>query len=171
MRKGGGKAKGASFERKVCEDLSRFVEPDGEDTLYWRSAMSGGRGTVQAKKGIKNKTQLGDITCVHSKGEWLTNLFVIECKFYAKLEIESSLLNKKGKLYKFWKQIRKIARKNDRHPILIAKQNRTPILMIFDKKGHHAWETFKGSAGMPFIRASKINMTICLYEEVLQCRG
>src|SRR5690242_5955748 len=98
MKHGGGKQKGSSFERKVCKVLSRFVDPDGTDTHFWRSAMSGGRSTIQRKKGIRNDKQVGDITCVSNKGAWLTDLFLIECKFYKDLNLASGLLFGKGKL-------------------------------------------------------------------------
>jgi len=165
-----GKNKGSSFERKVCWDLSRLIDPKGEDTLFWRSAMSGGRSTIQKRKGIKNTTQLGDITAVHEKGLYLTELFVIECKFYKSLGIESSLLVQKGQLYKFWKLVKKVAKRNDRSPILIAKQNRSPVLIIFDKNGLQKWNTF-GQEANPIIYARRTNMYMCLYNEVIKCHG
>jgi len=46
MRKGGGKAKGASFERDICRRLSLWVSAGKQEDVFWRSAMSGGRSTV-----------------------------------------------------------------------------------------------------------------------------
>jgi hypothetical protein len=128
------KQKGANFERWVCRQLSRYIDPQGTDTLFWRSAMSGGRATQQFKQGIKNKTQLGDITCVHEQGHWITNRYMLECKFYAKLDIASSLLFGHGHLAKFWSDHVKASEGKDRHPLLIAKENfREPLVLITEQ--------------------------------------
>lgn len=135
MGKGGkGKRKGSGYERKVCWALSRFIDPDGEDTIFWRSAMSGGRATVQGRKGIKNTNQAGDITCIDEKGQGFTDTFVIECKFYKDLDLASCLLFGTGKLAKFWKKHRKLAKKHGREPIMIAKQNRLPAFVIVSER-------------------------------------
>ena len=97
--------------------------------------MSGGRATVQAKKGIKNTTQAGDITCIDSLGSWLTNDFVIECKHYKKLELENFFVKQKGLLWRFWQQLRKLCRKLNKKPLLIVKQNNTPTLLITNEAG------------------------------------
>lgn len=132
MRRGGGKQKGAGYEREVCRTLSRFIVPETDDTLFWRSAMSGGRATLQGKI---NTTQLGDLTCIHPAGQWLTDMFVIECKFYRDLSIASSLLFGRGNLAKFWQQACRQAWKHERSPLLVAKQNLTPPLVLFDEDG------------------------------------
>lgn len=134
-RGGMGKRKGSGFERKVCEQLSRWIAPDNDETLFWRSAMSGGRATNRFKRGIKTENQTGDITCIHPKGSWLTDVFVIECKFYRDLDIKTALLNQKGKLIKFWKEVCEVAKRNDRLPMLIAKENQTKALLILSWKG------------------------------------
>lgn len=168
MKKGGGKAKGASYERKVCMDLSRFIDPDDDETYYWRSAMSGGRATVRSRKGISTATQLGDITCVHPKGQWLTDLFVIECKFYKDLNIGTSLLFKKGNLYKFWKEVRRIAKKNNRYPMLIAKQNKSPGLVIFSKFGLRKLKNMRPNITV-IAESHRTNMHVVLYDEMFKC--
>ena len=53
MRKGGGKAKGSSFERLICKELSLWITGGEHQDVFWRSAMSGGRSTVAMKKGDK----------------------------------------------------------------------------------------------------------------------
>lgn len=130
-----GKQKGASFEREVCRDLSRFVDPDGTDTLFWRSSMSGGRGTLHRRKGVRNTTQLGDVTCVHESGHWLTQLFYLELKFYRDLDLANSLVNGRGKLASFWRETAERAAEAEREPLLIAKQNRFETLVVFGLKG------------------------------------
>lgn len=142
MKQGGGKGKGSGFERTVCQDLSRLILPDSDETLFWRSAMSGGRSTVRHKQGKKDASQGGDITCIHEAGRWLTEYFVLECKFYRDLDIESGLLKGKGKLAQFWKEIETVAKRHHKHPLLIAKQNNTIPLLILNKKGVKTFQTF-----------------------------
>lgn len=156
MKNGGGKRKGSGFERKVCWALSRFIDPESQDTFFWRSAMSGGRATQQLKKGIANASQLGDLTSTHEAGMWMTNAFVIECKFYRSLDLEAGLLFGRGKLSKFWKQVCKLARENDKYPLLIARQNRTDILVIFDPKGFHVFNTFRTVEVVPLLTSNRL---------------
>ena len=80
MRKGGGKEKGSAYERAICKRLSLYVSKGKRDDLFWRSAMSGGRATLQAKKGKKAQAQAGDITSIAAEGNKLTSTFMIECK-------------------------------------------------------------------------------------------
>ena len=49
---GYGKQKGGEYERTVCKKLSLWVSNGTRDDIFWRSAMSGGRATLQRKKGI-----------------------------------------------------------------------------------------------------------------------
>lgn len=134
-RGGMGKRKGSGFERKVCEQLSRWIAPDNDETLFWRSAMSGGRATNRFKQGIKSENQAGDITCIHPSGSWLTDAFAIECKFLRNLDIKGAFLNNKGKLAKFWGEICKVAEQHDKMPLLIAKENNTRTLLLMNYEG------------------------------------
>lgn len=169
MKRGGGKQKGASFERAVCWDLSRFIDPNGDDTLFWRAAMSGGRATVQHRRGIKNQTQAGDISCVHPAGHFLTENFVLECKFYRDLDIEASLLTNRGKLAAFWKVLQALASKHERHPLLIAKQNRTDTLVLFDRPGYSVFKTYKGTPKL-LIESHLMGALVCMYNDVLKLK-
>lgn len=170
-KKGGkGKRKGASFERKICEKLSRWIDPDSDETIFWRSAMSGGRATVRFKRGMKDPNQAGDLACVHPKGRWLTQRFAVEMKFYKKLDIQSALVFGKGKLVKFWKQAYRQARDHGKKPILIAKENNTPVLVLFSDQ---SYETLAGFGYKAPIRARtnaiwKRPAIVCLFEEVFK---
>lgn len=170
MKPGRGHAKGASFERRVCHDLSRFIDPKGDDTIFWRSSLSGGRATLHHRKGIGNETQLGDITCVHEKGRWLTEYFVLECKHYADLDFASSLLFGRGKLAKFWREVCKIAREKNREPLLIAKQNRTETLAITTKTGIRTIQTFKSGSYKAITESHAMGRTavVCLYQKMFK---
>lgn len=136
MRKGGGKQKGSAFERMVCERLSLCVTKGANRDVFWRSATSGGRGTLLKKRGKEEKgNQAGDITSVGPEGHRLTSRVYIECKFYRDLSLQSFLLGlNKGGLYNFWKQTKEAAKQHNREPMLIAKQNNVPALVITRKE-------------------------------------
>jgi hypothetical protein len=129
MRAGGGKQKGASWERHVCKLLSLWVSHGKNEDLFWRSAMSGGRATVQKRAG-RSIRQAGDITAVAPEGHALTSTYCIECKHVKKLDIASFILDNRGALAKFWKQACDQARDHMRQPLLIAKENGREALVI-----------------------------------------
>ena len=134
MRKGGGKQKGSSFERKICVDLSLWLSQGKQEDLLWRSAMSGGRASVAAVGGKRFAQQAGDISAIHSLGLKLTDKFLIECKNYRDLNF-TGLLMRRGKLAEFWLETRKQAAHYKKHPLLIAKQNQQPIIVCLSKEG------------------------------------
>lgn len=129
MKAGHGKAKGGAFERLICVKLSKWVSEGDKDDLFWRSAMSGGRATVGAKKGVQRNAQSGDISAIAPEGHRLTNHFSIECKTYLDLALEGLLFEKKAGIVSFWKQTQRDALNSKKMPMLIAKQNRSPILL------------------------------------------
>ena len=135
MRKGGGKAKGASFERGICKTLSLWVTNNKQEDAFWRSAMSGGRSTVAAKGGKRLTAQAGDITATSKAGARLTDVFLLECKSYKDLQIAQSFYKGLGNLITFWEKLKKDSRKYKRHPMLIFKQNNYPILVGLNKAG------------------------------------
>ena len=130
MRKGGGKEKGSTQERAVCVALSLWVSNGAKRDLYWRSAMSGGRATVGAKRGIDLARQAGDISAVAPEGHALTNKFFIECKAYKDLNLEAFIVSNKGLLAKFWQTAQTEAKRHNREPVIIAKGNFMPTLII-----------------------------------------
>lgn len=134
MRKGGGKQKGASFEREVCVMLSKWLTNGTQEDVFWRSALSGGRATVAFKRGKSLASQVGDISAVHPTGNHFIEYFAPECKFYAKLDYEG-LLTGKGKLLTFWTEINEQARRYSKHPFMIARQNRMASNICLDKAG------------------------------------
>lgn len=168
MRRGGGKQKGAAFERKICEQLSRMIQPDTDETLFWRSAMSGGRSTVQHKKGKRNTTQSGDITCVHPDGNWLTAHFFIEAKFYRNLQIQSALLEDRGALANFWRIACNQAQRHKKHPMLIARENRTRTLLLLTPAGHKSLTTFRGALHRQLVDSILLDALIFDYESLIK---
>lgn len=134
MRKGGGKAKGASFERDVCRQLSLWVSGGTQEDVFWRSAMSGGRSTVAHAKGKRLAAQAGDISCIHPSGENFASKFLCECKNYSSLDYPGLLTNK-GHLAEFWGIVKIEASTYNKHPFMIAKQNRYPTTICLSHKG------------------------------------
>ena len=134
MRKGGGKQKGASFERHVCKQLSKWMSHGTREDLYWRSAMSGGRATLSLGKGTRLAAQAGDITAIDPTGEPLTRQFLLECKHYRNLQF-AGLLNGTGEISHFWKKLVKDADGYNKGPLLIARQNSYPTIAVMDWTG------------------------------------
>lgn len=126
MKRGHGKQKGSAFERQLCHQLSLWVSGGQQKDLFWRSAMSGGRATV-ARGEVR---QAGDICAVAPEGHSLTNRFYIEAKFYADLAFDRFFLDGTGILLRFWEKTDQQASKYRRHPVLIAKQNLYPAVVL-----------------------------------------
>lgn len=122
------KAKGSGFERRICKALSLWVTDGVREDVFWRSSMSGGRATV-AKGKVR---QAGDICAVAPEGHALVDQFFIECKSYRSLGIGQFLICGAGPLAKFWKVACREAEKYERAPMLIAKQNGLPALVLLD---------------------------------------
>lgn len=134
MRHGGSPAKGSSFERKVCKDLSLWVTKGKAGDVFWRSAMSGGRATLHLKVGNLIR-QCGDICAVAPEGFPFANHWFVECKHVKNLFIPSFLISDTGDLAKFWDKTLEQAQHHHKVPMIIARQNNSPILVI-TKVGH-----------------------------------
>jgi len=131
MKPGGGKQKGSAFEREICKKLSLWISDNERDSVFWRSAMSGGRATVGFKKGVVRNTQVGDISSIDPIGNKLTDKYVVECKFYKNIHLQSMLFGKpkENSIYEFWITLNNQAKKAGKYPLLIIKQNGMPTLI------------------------------------------
>ncbi len=130
MRSGGGKAKGSEFERRVSKQLSLWLSKGERDDLLWRSAMSGGRATLQLRKDIINQTQSGDLTAIAPLAYVLCQSCLFECKSYRDLQLMQGVFKDTGKFKKFWIDTVEAARRYDKIPVLICKQNQFPVLLV-----------------------------------------
>ncbi len=97
--------------------------------------MSGGRATIGLKTGKDRSNQAGDITAIDPVGAWLTDRFIIENKHYSDLDITSGILSNTGKLHKFWIDLVEVSQRINKMPLLIAKENHRPVLLISSVKG------------------------------------
>lgn len=133
MRHGGGKQKGASFERRICKMLSLWVSNRKKQDLFWRSAMSGGRATLGLAKGQYHSRQAGDICAVAPEGHYLTNHFYVELKHLKRLCLDQFFLLGKGPLARFWEIAQEQASDHGKNPMMIVKQNHLPELVITEE--------------------------------------
>jgi len=138
MRAGGGKAKGSSFEREICKRLSLWLSHGKRTDLFWRSAMSGGRATIANRLGRGGRIKVrqpGDITAVAIEGAVLTDRYVIECKHVRNLQLTAFLLEGRGakqSIAGYWKKLRGEAKRHHKLPMLIAKQNNMPVIVVLE---------------------------------------
>lgn len=170
MRVGGGKSKGSQFERKVCQQLSLWITHGQHKDCLWRSAMSGGRSTVGLKRGEKLARQAGDITSISPEGHALTDPFFIECKHYAQLNLRSFFLTGLGTLASHWKQTRLQAMGYNKTPMLIARQNNVPTVLVCLKGMAHLLVGKDPEAELIRVVPVKIDQLWCevsLFEDVL----
>lgn len=166
MKKGGGKAKGSSFERLVCKELSLWVSNGEQKDVFWRSAMSGGRSTVARKKGDKLASQAGDISSVDRLGHVFIDQFVVECKFYKSLNFES-FIKGKGKLLEFWRHLVDESASYSKKPMLVGKQNNFPIVVCLDEAG----VAFLGVKHFIKVAVLDENLHIMLWDDFLKIQN
>ncbi len=162
MRPGGGKQKGAAFEREVCKALSLWISARKKEDIFWRSAMSGGRATVARQRGRNADSALGDISAVDALGAALLSKFLTECKFYGDLSI-IGLFTRSGKLYDFWTILKREASLVNREPFLIAKQNRLPAFVLLTNNG----QILLHLEGVPMALFPKINACFIWFDDFL----
>lgn len=129
MRKGKGNAKGSAFERAVCKQLSHWVSKGSRTDLFWRTSASGARATVARKRGVVVR-QGGDICAVVPGGHALTDTWYIECKHYKRIDLGQFIATGEGKLKVWWDKCKREARDHGKEPLLIAKQNFWPALVL-----------------------------------------
>ena len=136
MRDGGGKQKGAVFEREICKDLSLWISKGQYEDVFWRSSISGGRATILQKKGRRADAQMGDITAIRPIGRRLLNHFVVEAKFYRDLMMWGLLKgDTKTGICAFWNKLKTDLFLDGRHPMLIARQNQQSPYVLLDEFG------------------------------------
>jgi hypothetical protein len=147
------KQKGAGFEREVCKALSQWMSGGQRKDLFWRSAMSGGRATLGFRKGEKHITQGGDISAIDPMGAPLTDRYCIELKFYRDLNLAAFWVGR-GTLFGFWERAKVDAEKYGKMPMLIAKQNLFPTLLIVPVESRFAfpsvvrWRSYRHDAAV-----------------------
>lgn len=130
MLSGRGSLKGAAFERYIARRLSLWVSKGHRDDLLWRSAGSGARATLQLRQDILNRAQAGDLSAIAPEAYALCERCLFEIKAYKNLDLAALLAKGTGKLANFWEAAADAAKRIDKAPVLIAKQNYLPILLL-----------------------------------------
>jgi len=152
MKKGGGKNKGNTFERDICKLLSEWAGGNG-DTLFWRTASSGGRFTQHAKKGKGKAAGMdGDITAVDHRGRFFTDNHHVECKTYKEIDLLHTLdLPSGGQFMKFWLQAWEGSQKANKIPLLIFKRNFSQIYIASQQDASLGGGDVRITLSVPFI--------------------
>lgn len=122
--------KGGAFERLVAKRLSLWLTTGRRDDCLWRTAMSGGRATFQLKRDIVNRAQAGDLTAISAEAFALCERHLVEVKHYKDLNFTALVTSGAGLLAGFWRATQKTAARLDKLPILIAKQNHYPTVVL-----------------------------------------
>jgi hypothetical protein len=154
-----GQGKGQAFERETCVKLSEWISKGTRRDLLWRTAMSGGRATLGAKRGQKHRSQSGDISAIDPLGARLTEYFCIECKFYADLNLTGMWFGR-GFLYDVWTKERVKAQSFGKEPMVIAKQNFQETLVLISAKS--------ALATASFTRWTNGEVAVGLFDEMLR---
>lgn len=97
--------------------------------------MSGGRATVGFRKGKTHTRHAGDISATSPEGHALTDQWYVECKAYKNLAIDSAMIKGTGPLIKFWDEAVAQAARYGKRPMLIAKQNQVPVIVLVPTTG------------------------------------
>ena len=131
-------AKGGAFERLICKRLSLWISKGKRDDLFWRSAMSGGRATLQMKRlpHKKRYNQCGDLSAISREGQDFLDVFFVDCKFLQSLKIPAWIYGDAGELPKLWDKTLLEAENHRRIPFVVAKQNRKPELIMTTEEGY-----------------------------------
>ena len=119
------KSKGNAFERQVAKELSLWYYND--PNVLMRSPSS---GAVFNKRKDSDLNVAGDIYQVKHDGfeEWP---FVVECKHHKSFPLDHMIRGvKTSKPYVAWEKCKVEARENDKHPILIVKENSKPVYCV-----------------------------------------
>lgn len=140
-KKGSGKSKGTTFERRVCVLLSKWwTQNDTEvrEDIFWRSDTSGGRATTRQKKGKTTKGQYGDICASDPIGVPFLQLFTIELKKGYNADTIHSLLDvsKKSKhQYAEWiqKAIKCQRDSGSKYWMLVHQRDRREPMVFMDR--------------------------------------
>ena len=129
-------AKGSSFEREVCKQLSLWWSKGNRDDIFWRTAVSGARAKVRSKKNKKTFGQYGDVQATDPVGQRLIDACTIEIKRGYSKSTFADLIDKSKKAAvqpyeKFIKQAMEDLKNSTSYSwLLIVKRNRREA-MIF----------------------------------------
>lgn len=129
-------SKGSAFERAISKQLSLWWTNGESDTVFWRSAMSGGRATVRAKVGKSTAYLAGDICAIDPIGAPLVESTVIELKrgykSWCALDLIDGRTPSKTTLGKFLSQVEEECKqaKVNNYLLICRRDGRASIAII-----------------------------------------
>ena len=129
MKAGAGKLKGTEWERKVAKSLSLWLSGGLKKDWFRRSVGSGSVATVDPDWG----SQAGDISATGSEGAILTQVFLIECKHWRFLLLESLLYGTHSLIGKAWAKAKDQAEQHGKVPMLIVREDYKEALVLVDE--------------------------------------
>jgi hypothetical protein len=153
--------KGNRFERETCRELSLWYSKGTDGDIFWRSQSSGSRATKRGDQSLRHAA--GDISAAKAIGKPLIDEFFVECKFYKDLQLANFLVNRASKLDSFWHVASRQASCYGLQPILIARQNRYPTLILMQPE---SWDGFE--VGGKAWRLENHAVTIGLFAEFVR---
>ena len=129
-------AKGSTFERLICTQLSLWWSHNESDDAFWRSSGSGARATSRfRRKGILTAGQDADLTAVDERGKPFTDLFAIEMKRGYKSWSVMDAVDKGARaasqtIEDFLAQACEAAERKNVFPVLIAQKDRHKAIIM-----------------------------------------
>ena len=142
-----GSRKGGAYERSICKRISLWLSDHTRDDLLWRTPGSGSRYTTAETRGRSRRrskaaataapvAHAGDICATSEEAAWFVESFYFEAKSYASLDWLPLIHNKKSSnVYVWWQDTKLKAKRVERFPILICKENHRAELMGTTQQG------------------------------------
>lgn len=125
-----GRNKGASFEREISRKLSLWITNKRDPNTLARSIASGARSTTLQKKGVILGECAGDLQALKPEGTAFIDKYFVECKSYDHLQWAGLVVGQPCRALLFYSKAEEQAVIFDKIPMLIAKQNRLPIMVM-----------------------------------------
>jgi hypothetical protein len=132
-----GSRKGSAFEREICKKLSLWFSHGNREDLFHRTAGSGARSTVRAKKGKATANSAGDIGYLDAIGKPLIEAITFELKCGYNHADTTALIDtlpqrKKPQLLEFvWQAVISSQNAKSRYWAVIHKRNGKQTLIHF----------------------------------------
>ena len=153
----GKSAKGSSFEREICKQLSYWWSDGERDDIFWRTSGSGARATIRRKVNIRTKYEYGDVAFTDPVGQPLIDTFLIELKrgYTGGISILDLLDKKVGKdalLLEWWKKAeeeRKFASR--KYSVIIFRRNKREACILMERSLADILESECGNDSMLYI--------------------
>jgi hypothetical protein len=154
--------KGPDFEREFCPKLSLWWtqdQPEPSDSVFWRTANSGGRATTRRRKGLQSNGQYGDVGTSDPAGLPLLRLVTIELKKGYNQHSCHNILDQPGdkvQMYQEWfdKTDATSHEAQSLSWLVVAKRDKRNALVFMPTQlahalgAHRCWRVARGPTGI-----------------------